>query len=533
MGLKEENMRLRMRLNALKEQNDRLIGTVKVLEATNEQLTLKNESLEKLYKEFKDAFDDVFIRNVSDSWARVDDETKRTMKTQDKIYFFNREVNNTKIAIRDYLLDKLKKMEKEKNDEITELQQKLEGIEREKTARETRPYENNDEDNNPIENTMDNWKTNKTNEEGGSPDDKEKRDAHKRAMRTQNRESMFGNIVFTNSQSAPPKEDVFSKQEEDQGQTNKIHLTYIPPVFKEISKDKAVTEGLRYVKIKEKLDELNEDETDELVSPILEKTGKEIPFERQPVVLLLLKMIGETGWYTIKDFNEELQRRLKEETNETEKKKIEAVAGNPKAIQSQMFYLKESGLIESIDSAVSGGKGRPSKAYMLSNHGYILYTYLYKEDPVRSIYMTMAKNQKSVEHATNIKKVLDILEANGYVCTQEDGIDLPDGRSSICDILTQKNGYQFRLEIEDGNYNKQKYFEKYEKILLVNNWLIFITPTAKEKEKLKKYFVDFIMERIYNGMDGFKQARKKHIFLSIAELQENPDVFYDEMTKEN
>mgnify|MGYP000875427739 CR=1 FL=1 len=81
MGLGEENIRLRMRLNALKEQNDRLIGTVKVLEATNEQLTLKNESLEKSYKEFKDAFEDVFIRNVSDSWAKVDEDTKTKMKT--------------------------------------------------------------------------------------------------------------------------------------------------------------------------------------------------------------------------------------------------------------------------------------------------------------------------------------------------------------------------------------------------------------------------------------------------------------------
>lgn len=530
MGLNEENMHLRMRLNALKEQNDRLIGTVKVLEATNEQLTLKNESLEKLYKEFKDAFDDVFIRNVSDSWARVDDETKRTMKTQDKIYFFNREVNNTKIAIRDYLLDKLKKMEKEKNDEITELQQKLEGIEREKIARENRPYENKDEGNDIIKNAVDGWNANKTNEKEGSPDDKEKRDAHKRAMSTQNGESMFS--MFKN-QSAPPKEDVFSKQEEDQGQTNKIHLTYVPPVFKKISKDKAVTEGLRYIEVKKKLDELNEDETNETVGPILEKVVKEIPHERQPVVFLLLKMIGETGWYTIKDFNEEIQRRLKEETDETEKKKLESVAGKPNVIQNQMFYLKESGLIDSIDSAVSGGKGRPSKAYILSHNGHILYTYLYKEDPVRSIYVTMAKDQKSVEHATNIKKVLDILEANGYVCTQEDKIDLPDGRSSICDILTQKNGHQFRLEIEDGNYNKQKYFEKYEKILLVDNWLIFITPTAKEKEKLKKHFVDFIAERIYNGMDEFRQAGKKHIFLSIAELQENPDIFYNEMTKEN
>ena len=368
---------------------------------------------------------------------------------------------------------------------------------------------------------------------GEYTDEKKARDAHKDAMNTKNGTSMFGFWTRPEKVEQVKKERIYLPQEEEKVVEEKITLTPVYTTFKEISKDKAGTENLRCINVKKKLDVMTESEIKMVVTPILKKIAKEIPYERQPVVFLLLKMIGETGWYTIKDFNEELQRRLKEETNETEKKKIEAVAGNPKAIQSQMFYLKESGLIDSIDSAVSGGKGRPSKAYMLSNHGYILYTYLYKEDPVRSIYMTMAKNQKSVEHATNIKKVLDILEANGYVCTQEDGIDLPDGRSSICDILTQKNGYQFRLEIEDGNYNKQKYFEKYEKILLVNNWLIFITPTAKEKEKLKKYFVDFIMERIYNGMDGFKQARKKHIFLSIAELQENPDVFYDEMTKEN
>ena len=288
-----------------------------------------------------------------------------------------------------------------------------------------------------------------------------------------------------------------------------------------------VKEDLRYIKIKEKVDKLNEDKIDELVAPILEKIRKEIPYERQPVAFLLLKMIGETGWYTIKDFNEELQRRLKEETGETEKKNLEAVAGNPKAIQTQMFYLKESGLIDSIDSAVSGGKGRPSKAYILSNNGNVFYTYLYKEDPVRSIYVTMAKNQKSVEHATNIKKVLDILEANGYVCTQEDKIDLLDGRSSICDILAQKNRYKFRINVDNGKDSEENYFQKFEKVLLTDNWLIFITPNKKVKKRLKEIFKEFVKQRVVDGLIGLKKANKKYIILSIPELQSLPNKFYD------
>ena len=145
----------------------------------------------------------------------------------------------------------------------------------------------------------------------------------------------------------------------------------------------------------------------------------------------------------------------------------------------------------------------------------------------------MAKEQKSSEHATNIKKVLDILEKNQYVCTQEDKIDLPDGRSSICDILAQKKGQQFRIEVEDGNYPRESYFEKYEKILRVGNWLIFISPNVETRDKIKMYFLDFLNERIYNGRDGFVQAGKKYIFLSIADLQNNPDIIYTSMMHEN
>jgi len=78
-----------------------------------------------------------------------------------------------------------------------------------------------------------------------------------------------------------------------------------------------------------------------------------------------------------------------------------------------------------------------------------------------------------------------------------------------------------------------KQYKKYEKILRVGNWLIFISPNVETRDKIKMYFLDFLNERIYNGRDGFVQAGKKYIFLSIADLQNNPDIIYTSMMHEN
>ena len=235
-------------------------------------------------------------------------------------------------------------------------------------------------------------------------EEKELRDAHKIAMSTQNGKSVFS--MFKN-QSAPPKEDVFSKQEEDQGETNKITLTYVPPVFKEISKDKAVTEDLRYIKIKEKVDKLNED------------------------------------------------------------------------------------------------------------------------DPVKSIYMTTSHSENSLEKESNIKKVIDILELNGFDCLPQNYINSSDGSCSTCDILAQKNRYKFRINVDNGKDSEENYFQKFEKVLLTDNWLIFITPNKKVKKRLKEIFKEFVKQRVVDGLIGLKKANKKYIILSIPELQSLPNKFYD------
>ena len=237
-------------------------------------------------------------------------------------------------------------------------------------------------------------------------DEKELRDTHKRAMSTQNGKSMFS---MFKEQSTQTKEYVDSKQEENQGETNKIHLTYVPPVFNEMSKDKAVAEDLRYIKIKEKVDKLNE------------------------------------------------------------------------------------------------------------------------EDPVKSIYMTTSHSENSLEKESNIKKVIDILELNGFDCLPQNYINSSDGSCSTCDILAQKNGNKFRIEVDDGMDSVKNYFEKFEKILIADNWLIFITPNKKGKKRLKEIFKEFVKQRIVDGLIGLKKANKKYIFLSIPELQSLPNKFYDKL----
>ena len=526
MSLKEENVKLRMRLNALKEQNDRLIGTVKVLEATNEQLTLKNESLEKLYKEFKDAFEDVFIRNVSDSWARVDDEAKKRMKTQDKIYFFNREVNNTKIAIRDYLLDKLKALEKAKNEEIEHLNQRIAELERSISAKQNRTYDESRQTED-IQNTSDSWQQNNKAKQSVSevnPDNKEDREAHKNKFTTQDGTSAF-NLFKKN----PDKQTVIESKanpvlEKTEG---KIILERVYPTFKEISKERAIHENIKYVSVLEKTRVMTEKEVEEKVSLVKNKANK-MPVERMNLTMAIVRIVGSTGLYTIKDIEEEVSKRKINNSFENERSFLEKLSG-VNMVRQNIEFLCDMNFMEKLETPVAGGRGRPSYPYVLTEDGQWAYVTMTNDDPVKSLYLTMAKDQKSAEHATNIKKVLDILEKNNYVCTQEDRIDIPDGRSSICDILAQKNGQQFRVEVEDGNYPKDKYFEKYEKILLVDNWLIFISPNVDTRDKIRQYFFDFIQKKIYNGMDGFTAAGKKYIFLSITELQDNPDIFYNKM----
>ena len=346
-------------------------------------------------------------------------------------------------------------------------------------------------------------------------------------MSTKNGTSQFG--FWTKPQNFNPEQtkttSVNIKKEENEKLT--LETVYVP--FKEISKDKAVTENIRYIKVKEKLDVMTNDEINAVIAPILKRISREIPKERNSIAFLLLKTIGRTGVYTTTDLDRELIKDALNAVDFEEFQRLKTIIGKPSVLQNYLMSLYNSQLLDRLDPLPPSGRGRSAIPYVLSSDGKLLYTYIYKENPVESLYVTMSQSEKSIELQTNIKKAVDVLELNGFDCFLKDRIDLPDGRSSICDILAQKNGNQFRIEVDDGMDNAQNYFEKFEKILIVDNWLIFITPNKKVKNRLKEIFMEFVKTRINEGLIGLKKANKKYIFLSIPELQSLPNKFYDKL----
>ena len=78
---------IRIKLNALKEQNDKLIGSMKSLEATNEHLVVTNEKLKEDLAKTKKAFDEVFLKNIGGAWESYDEDKKKRMTLSDKAGF--------------------------------------------------------------------------------------------------------------------------------------------------------------------------------------------------------------------------------------------------------------------------------------------------------------------------------------------------------------------------------------------------------------------------------------------------------------
>lgn len=60
---------LRARYNTLLEQCQKLQGSVKILQATTDELTVNLEKAEKDRDKYKKAFEELFINNIGDEWV--------------------------------------------------------------------------------------------------------------------------------------------------------------------------------------------------------------------------------------------------------------------------------------------------------------------------------------------------------------------------------------------------------------------------------------------------------------------------------
>lgn len=114
MTREDEYRMLLMKNNALREQNDKLQGSIKILQANNESMQIKIDEIVKERDMYKKGFEDIFIKNIGSSWDKLDDKSKKDMSITEKVHFFNRENNNTKVYIRDIAYTKAKEEYEEK-----------------------------------------------------------------------------------------------------------------------------------------------------------------------------------------------------------------------------------------------------------------------------------------------------------------------------------------------------------------------------------------------------------------------------------
>lgn len=260
------------------------------------------------------------------------------------------------------------------------------------------------------------------------------------------------------------------------------------------------TQNLGYI---EKWDNLSNTQKNEILSQtqILfnQITERELNF---------LSVIGKTGYFTINDIKNNINEKFKTSVYATRNKLIEL---------NILVYGSKLKI---------GGKGAPIQPIMLTDIGCWLFTIVEKMNPKDSLLKAIAKDQKSTEHGFHIKKILDILQNAGYICSTEDDKETSFGKHSICDILAKKDLYEFRIEYEEGNYSKEGYYNKFKNILDVTDFLIFISYNNNDSDNLKRLFMEFVND-IYKGLNNFKQLNKRYLFTSLSELQNNPDVILD------
>ena len=136
MAIDVEMMELRRQFNVLREQNEKLLGSIKVLRATNEDLSVKLEETREERDTYKKAFNEIFINNIGGAWENYDEAKKKAMSLDDKISFFNKELNLSKLYIRD-VMEMRREEDKAKIETLeTELRKLTKELETERVKKE-------------------------------------------------------------------------------------------------------------------------------------------------------------------------------------------------------------------------------------------------------------------------------------------------------------------------------------------------------------------------------------------------------------
>ena len=510
MAIDVEMMELRRQFNVLREQNEKLLGSIKVLRATNEDLSVKLEETREERDTYKKAFNEIFINNIGGAWENYDEAKKKAMSLDDKISFFNKELNLSKLYIRD-VMEMRREEDKAKIETLeTELRKLTKELETERVKKENAET---------IANSVGVGTTDPA--------------LGKKVEKVKEKEENLGNRMASLIGGGKLKGAGFGlkdvdKQKSDNASKDKPSTS--PPTPKPQSETKKVPDWVP--KAPEQKEEA--EETHDFFKKIWPKTTKE---ERNKMLLTarqidavldkslplgreVLTIMGQSGEYTIRDI---IRYGLKEKIFEGD----EGALYNKIAIKT-MKTLIERGLVKEFEESeemVSSGFGRSAKNYGLTYVGVVWYAISEKTDPLISKYDILIKEHKSPQHGNHIEMLKAILEGAGFECHSEETARTNTiGTKAIADIIAFKDAKKRWLEVEEGNYSTEDYIYKFKKVLDVERSFAVIVPTIKIQQHIKDVVGE--LKREYGGVDAFAKLGYEIDVYTLREVKATPIIIF-------
>lgn len=511
---------IKKRYSVLVEQAEKLKGSIRILRAQNEQLhsMLKKETEKS--KMYKDAFENIFINNIGNAWEVYPDEEKEKMSVEDKISLFNKEVNISKLYIREQALNmvnEIKKSEDEKDKEIVSLNAQIENLRKKLANVSGERYnlpQSSSEENSDEPKTADN---SEKKPKEGSGEKKDKGNDVKNSLK----------ILFSDDLLARPKPKAAvpkSALKANEGGANEDNPEKVKPHQESEETDKGTKQEK---KAEEDTDAKTESptrevdfwgkyHTDEKYKKWADENFKAIDKfinNTNPDIGSVIMAIGSTGEYTIKGISSVAPK----ESNLSDSK-----------VRKVLNLMIEKSLVSEGEVVSTNTTGRKSKTYVLSPFGNMWYAIKAMENPKKSLLVVGASEQKSKEHYSFISNIKDILEKNGFETATEVSLTTSDGRKSIADISASDERYtNLRIECERGNYSKKDYIDKFKRALDVSERLLVAVPSEKVKKEIQEAVEEAIRE-VYHGIGNMKKAGRSYRVFTETELKNHPKLIYPE-----
>ena len=484
-------MELRRQFNVLREQNEKLLGSIKVLRATNEDLSVKLEETREERDTYKKAFNKIFINNIGGAWENYDEAKKKAMSLDDKISFFNKELNLSKLYIRD-VMEMRREEDKAKIETLeTELRKLTKELETERVKKEN------------AETIANSVGVGTTDPALGKKVEEQKEKLGSAMTNLFVKGAGFGlkdvdkkksDNVVKDKPSIPTSTPKVPEQKEEAEETHNF--------FKKTWPNKTQEEQNKMLL------------TARQINAFLDKS---LPLGRE-----VLTIIGQSGEYTINDI---ISYGLKEKIFEGDK----GALYNKIAIKT-IKTLIERGLVKEFEESkemVSSGFGRSAKNYGLTYVGVVWYALSKKTDPLISKYDILIREHKAPRHGKDIEMLKAILEEAGFECHSEESARTNTiGTKAIADIIAfnVKDGKKRWIEVEEGNYSTEDYIYKFKKVLDVERSFAVIVPTIKIQRHIKDVVGE--LKREYGGVDAFAKLGYEIDVYTLREVKATPIIIF-------